>query len=640
MADNDAGEVNTRRLRKQFESYASVKSNEIDEQRLSWRYYHAAQWSKKQLEALAKRGQPVITFDRISRKIDGLVGTVRRLRTDPKAHPRTQNQEAGADVATQVVRTICDGSHFEDLETECARDGSVHGIGVSQLTFEQGDHGDPDLAVEYVDPRTYFYDPRSVKPDFGDRRFEGVYKWVGEDELDEIVPGSVDKVRSANDGGLMTAFDTDREILWVDEKNRYRLVDHWYIEKGVWKWCLHVGGAELQSGDSPFYNGRGQSISKFFAFANLVDHDGDHYGYVRRLKGPQDAINQHRSKAMHIMNTRQLVVRRGALEGMGGIEKARKEASRPDGVIEYEGAPEEFRIEQPAQEFLQQTQYFQDAKAEIETFGPNQALLGDMGQSASGRAYAMAQQSGLAELGPFLKNFRAWKLAQYEAMWCAAQRYWTSERFLRVTDDQGLVQFLQVNGNSFDQYGQPAIMNALGSINVDIVLDEGPDTETVMGDVFDTLTALAQNKVPIPPQVIIEASSLPGEVKKKLTGMMGQVDPVKQQATQLELAGKAADVEETKSKAMLNVAKAHGAGAPGAPGADEPDAFELPPQIQIGQAIADIRETNTKADQNAAAAEKIRTETALAPQRLAGDMANKRAQITAQQNRPQPAQRS
>ncbi|WP_163752824.1 hypothetical protein, partial [Proteus mirabilis] len=75
-------------------------------------------------------------------------------------------------------------------------------------------------------------------------------------------------------------------------------------------------------------------------------------------------------------------------------------------VLEYVGSPEDLEVLQPAQEFLQQTQYYEDAKAEIESFGPNQALLGDLGQSASGRAYVMAQQAGLAELGPFLKNFR------------------------------------------------------------------------------------------------------------------------------------------------------------------------------------------------------------------------------------------
>lgn len=630
--------ANLNKRRREFESYATAKANEIEEQRLSWRYYHSDQLTADQLRVLKKRGQPPMVFDRTSRKIDGLVGTVRRLRTDPKAYPRTLRQEEGAEVATQVIRTICDQSNFEDLETEAARDGAVHGIAVSELEMIQGDQGDPDFKFSHHDPRTFFYDPRSLKPDFSDARFQGIYKWVGLDELDEIVPGAADIVSAADDGTYFTAFDTDREVLWVDEKQRYRLVDHWYIEGGAWRWCLHVGSAELMSGDGWLINQYGKSMCKYFAFANQIDADGDHYGFVRRLKGPQDAMNQHRSKAMHIMNTRGIIARKGSFaEEDGGLNGARQQVQRPDFALEYTGERADFEIWTPDQEFLQQTQYYQDAKGEIETFGPNQALLGDLGQSASGRAYAMAQQAGLAELGPFLKNYRSWKLAQYEAAWFAARRYWTSERLIRVTDDEGLAQFLQVNGLEQGPYGQPMLVNALGEIDVDIVISEGPDTETVMGDVFDTLTALAQNKVPVPPQVIIETSNLPGDVKKKLTGMMSQPDPMKEQAARLEIEGKALENQETGSRAMLNVAKARSEGMPDAPAQPQQQEFELPPEIQIGQAVAEIMETRASAADKEASANKKRVETALAPRQMAIESAHRSADREIASRRPQPA---
>ena len=611
-ATDTADDADLRKRRREFESYASAKANEIDEQRVSWRYYYADQYSAEQLRELKKRGQPPIIFDRIGRKIDGLVGVVRKLRTDPKAFPRTENQQGGADVATQVIRTVMDASRFEDIEAEGARDGAVHGIGVSELQMVTGDQGDPDFKFAYVDPRSFFYDPRSVKPDFSDARYMGTYKWAGLDEIDEIVEGGSEKVRGASEGEIYTAFDADREILWVDEKERVRLVDHWYIKGGVWHWCLHVGSIELMSGESPFTADDGKTFCKFFAYANMIDADGDHTGYIRRLKGPQDAINQHRSKAIWIMNTRQIKIQRGAAEEMGGVENVRKQAARPDGVFEFNQDPNEVEVVQPAQEFLQQTQYFQDAKQEIETFGPNQALLGDLGSGASGRAYSMAQQAGLAELGPFLKNFRMWKLAQYEAAWYAAQKYWTGNRFIRVTDDQGLAQFLEVNGVQFHpETQQPMMVNALGSINVDILVDEGPDTENIMGDVFDTLQALAQNNVPVPPQVIIETSNLPSEVKKKLTGMLSQPDPQKEAAAKLELEGKQAENEKTKSEAVKNIAQAQAAGAPSP---QKPAKQELPMELQIGQALAELRNTDADTQEKIARAGKTDIEASLAPQ--------------------------
>ena len=37
---DDKGDAKLRQRRREFEDYASVKSREIGEQRMSWRYYH------------------------------------------------------------------------------------------------------------------------------------------------------------------------------------------------------------------------------------------------------------------------------------------------------------------------------------------------------------------------------------------------------------------------------------------------------------------------------------------------------------------------------------------------------------------------------------------------------------------------
>jgi len=598
--------------RREFEDYASVKDREINEQRKSWRYYHADQWTPEQLRILRKRGQPAITFDRTGRKIDSLVGTIRRLRTDCKCFPNTPRGEAGAEVATQVVRTICDASRYEDLETECCRDAAVHGIGVCELLLTQGDQQDPDLLFEYRDPKTFFYDPRSLKYDFTDGRFHGIYKWVDVTELDELVEGAADFVNDSDQDYNFTAFDQDREQLWTDSRERRRLVDHWYKEGGIWKWCLHVGSAILMAGDSPFYDERNQSISKYFAFANQIDIDGDHYGFVRRLQGPQDAMNQHRSKSIHIMNTRQLKIREGVVDD---IEVARREAARPDGVLVYTGDPKELEVIQPEQEFLQQTQYYQDAKNEIDQFGPNQALMTMTGQNTSGRAFNQAQQAGLAEIGPFLKNFRMWKLSQYRAAWCAAQRYWTAQRFLRVTADQGVAQFMMINGMQLDQWGRPQLVNVLGQIDVDIHIDEGPDTETIMGDVFDTLMALSQNNVPVPPAAIIEASYLPSKEKQKLIQMVTAPDPVKQQAVAAQMGKTQAETQELQSKAALNMAKAQ---TEGMPKQDTPPPPKTP--LDIAEQMANIRETNATADHKLATSRNLDHKALMAPIELLSDL--------------------
>ena len=625
--DRSDGDDETLERRREFEDYASVKSREIEEQRSSWRYYHIDQWTRGQISMLRKRHQPVITFDHTARKIDSLSGTIRRLRTDPKAYPNTPNGEQGAEVATQVIRTICDASFNEDLEVECCKDALIHGIGVDELLLEKGDKGDPDLRFGYVDPKTFFYDPRSLRSNFQDTRFHGIYKWADIDELDELSEGASEKVKDwvDQDSSYWTAFDTDRESLWVDSRKRVRLIDHWYKRGAIWRWCIHAGGVELMSGESPFVNERGMSISKFNAFACLIDIDGDHYGFVRRMRGPQDAMNQHRSKAMHIMNTRQIKIKEGTVDD---IEVTRREASRPDGTLVYRGLSTDLEVIEADQEFLNQTNYYNDAKAEIDTFGPNQQLIQQFGQNVSGRAANMLQQAGLAELGPFLKNFRMWKLQRYRSCWMAAQKFWTADRFLRVTENQGVAQFLQVNGVTMNETGVPVLVNFLGNIDVEIKVDEGPDTETIMGDVFDLLMALAQNNVPVPPQAIIEASYLPISEKQKLQQMVGQVDPMQQMAKQLALQDKQADVQKKQAEvgkiqtqAGLNAAKARTEGMPQGP---------PPPQtpLDIAAQVAEINETNATAMHKRASATALYHKALITPLQMMADHAQQGADRT------------
>ena len=71
-------------------------------------------------------------------------------------------------------------------------------------------------------------------------------------------------------------------------------------------------------------------------FSAAVDHDGDRYGFVRNLKGPQDALNHGKAKTMHLANTKLIKATKQAVDD---VEKARIEVSRPDGYVEVNPGP-------------------------------------------------------------------------------------------------------------------------------------------------------------------------------------------------------------------------------------------------------------------------------------------------------------
>jgi hypothetical protein len=192
-----------------------------------------------------------------------------------------------------------------------------------------------------------------------------------------------------------------------------------------------------------------------------------------------------------------------------------------------------------------------------------------------------------------------WKLERYRACWCAAQRYWTGERFLRVTGDAGVAEFMQINGVELDQYGQPQLVNMLGNIDVEIKVDEGPDTETVMGDVFDLLMGLSQNNVPVPPQLIIEASNLPMSEKKKLHRHAGAARPGEAGGAEradrktVPRANKLnADAGKAQTAGQLNLVKAQTEGMP-----DGPPQPKTP--LDDAEQMANINEKNATASTSA-----------------------------------------
>jgi hypothetical protein len=161
-------------------------------------------------------------------------------------------------------------------------------------------------------------------------------------------------------------------------------------------------------------------------------------------------------------------------------------------------------------------------------------------------------------------NLRAWKMRVYRALFNSVQKYWINERWIRVTDAQGKPQFVQINAMVPGPDGMPQMQNAIGELDVDIILDEGPDTVTLMQDTYDAISQalpavapmLSPTKSAAVMDVLIETSPLPADVKKRFrdAGEQEQTQPdPKQQEAQAKLA---LQQQESQSKLALEGEKA------------------------------------------------------------------------------------
>lgn len=555
--DDEGNFLPVTRLRQQYTGYLTSKSPEIQEQQQARQYRHGAQWTAEEMRILRKRRQPVITYNRVDKKINAIVGLTERLRQDPKAFPRNPRNDEGAEVATQTIRYILDCNDWKTESSNVASHAATDGIGGMAFKLREGDKQDPDIKLEIVYGDDFFYDPRSYRPDFHDARFLGMAKWVDEEECIELFHDLEDVIRSlVNNGSDLTTY-SDREFKWVyTTEKRVRLVEHWYKHKSKWHWAFYIADTLLDQGVSPFFDDRGKTIPRFIMFSAAVDHDGDRYGFVRNLKGPQDEINQRRSKALFTTNSRRIIADKGAVDD---VEKARMEWARPDGFIE-KNPQMSIELDNTTADLAGQMQFLQEAKAEIDQSAPATPIMPgaeQMAKNVSGRAINMMQQAGTAELGPFILAFRGWKLRIYQAIWNCAQRYWTGERWIRVTDDQDMARFIQLNGLDLDEWGRPQLVNYLGALNVDILLDEGPDAVNMQADALDVIQSAIAGGTQFPPQLVIELLPIPNTLKKRALALMQQPpDPVEQAGKALYIKQMAADVEKTHTESIKNVSTA------------------------------------------------------------------------------------
>ncbi len=519
--DDDASQfLSVLTLHRQLQDYLSAKVEEIEEQKDSRRYYHGAQLTAEQRKVLQSRHQPVQIWNEVGRKINGIVGQVERMRCDPKGVGRDPKSEQGAEIATQSVRYVCDANQFKNtIEPYVLLQSGIEAIAGVQLVLRAGDKGDPDVGLHPVIGDEYFYDPRSYNPNFKDVRYEGIMKWLDVEAAGEMFPEKRDDLEALFQGDSDLTTNPDREVKWlILSQRRVRMIEHWYKHRGKWCWAFYCANVLLDQGVSPFADDLGNSESSFEMFSTAIDHDGDRYSFVRNFKGPQDALNQGKSKQLALANSRRAIADKGAVDD---VEIARRELARHDGYVE-KNPGKDLKVEDTHPDIATFSAFTEDAKKWMDSFANADvaAMTGPGGiTNISGKAIELLRQPGMAELAPFVLAHRSWKLGVYRKIWNAVKRHWTAERWIRVNSNDKLAQFIQINGVDLDQWGRPTIVNAVGSLDVNIVLDMGPDLVSMMEETYDMLKGYPPGT--FPPQVLIEMNpNLPRSEKDRLLQLM------------------------------------------------------------------------------------------------------------------------
>lgn len=576
-----------------FEASEEATDQARKESELDRDYYSGIQWTSKEKEILSKRGQPCITINRIRTKINFVKGAEIQLRTRPRGFPRNPDDEEAANAFTDAIRFVCDNNKYDRTRSKTRENIAIEGTGAVLVGVRpKGD--ELEIFIKRFAWDRFFADPHSAEDDFSDAIYMGGVIWMDKSQAKEKYPKGAEAIElSINENDVDETFsDKPKSQVWSDPKrNRIRVVEIYYLEKEKWFTAIFTkGGFLVDAKVVPYVDEDGDTENPLIAQSLYIDRNNMRSGLVRDMRSPQDEVNKRRSKALHLLSVRQSRVTKGSGTD---AQEVQKQLAKVDGVVETNRA-DDFEILPTGDMAIGHLNLMQEAKAEIDNVGPSASLQGKQQQALSGRALIAEQQGGMVEIAPFLDAGRHMDLRVYEAVKNRISQYWTEEKWIRVTDDDNNAKFAVLNrpitaGEAFiakleaqgvegqeladaatkaaqdpDSREIVGIENNAAETPIDIIIEEAPNIPTIQQEEFESLVKLAQLGI-IPGDTIIEASSLRNK-DKLLKRMRGEddVDPqvAKQQAAaqetavRLELAGKAADIEETQSKTELNLVKA------------------------------------------------------------------------------------
>ena len=506
-----------------------------------------SQWSDEEKRVLRDRGQPVVTSNRIKRKVNFLLGYEQRGRTDPKAYPRNPQDENAAKVATDVLDYIEHQSRFDREASNAFKDMCLMGIEAAEVVI---DPETSDIKASRIDGFKVYYDPRSREGDFSDARYIGYSDWHDLEEAVELFPEAQEELEASVDSSVADDdYDDKPESLWCSpERQRVRIAVCYYKHQGQWCYAYHTGSAILEEGVSLYLDEKGQPACPIIAQSAYVTRDNERYGVVRDMIGPQSETNYRRSMSLFLLKSKRMWARQGVFQSP---QKAKQEAAKANGLVMAEGTfGQDWGFLGNEAETSGNFELLQEAKAELDIQGPNAGLQGRGVEGQSGRAIIAQQNAGLAEENALFDAHNDFKLRCYQAMWARAKQFWTEEKYIRVTDDEQAFRFMHVNvfAGIDPMTGQPIVQNALAQMDVDIIIDTAPDTISLQHEQFEQLSQMAQAGLPIPPDILIMASQLTDKQQILERLQQAQQNPMAQAEMQIKMAGEQADVEETQAK--------------------------------------------------------------------------------------------
>lgn len=526
------------------------------EAREAWAFYDGHQWRQEEVDKLAANAQPVIVINKIAAKVDNIAGSEIAGRTRIVFRSRSGNagEEETAKALSDLSLYVAERNDQALELSGMFKAGLITGVGWLDVGVEQSEEG-PFLFNRVENELHVVWDPNSSRPDFSDARYVCRERWLDAEELRLMFPKlggkAIEQLTHANPlqttrygasdwshaGETITYYDSKRELYRVVEvqykqtAKRYTLT----IESGQRLITFDKNvvkaypDAEIHTEDAP------QVQIAYFAGDVLLYHavlpyqhnqftlipyvykrdriDGRPYGLLRSAMDPQRELNKRRSKAMHLLSTAQVIADIDAVEDPNILAR---EAARPDGMI-LKRPGKELKIIRNSDLAQSQVAVMEQAGRDIqEVMGVFDESLGKPSNATSGIAIQQRQVAGSLNQMFAFDALRRSKKALGQQVLQLIRQYFTASMVIHITDDLNASGAVKLNQPVLDEMGKPMRDNAGNILKehdvqtgvFDVHVEEVRDVLSSREQEAEQLNMLLQAGVPIPPQVLVEATTL------------------------------------------------------------------------------------------------------------------------------------
>lgn len=562
------------------------------------------QWSQEDLGKLAEEMRPAITFNRVEPTIEAVAGLEIQNRQEVSYIPRETRDTGLTDVLSQIVKWVRDQCDAEDEESESFLDAITCGMGWVETSIDTLEDPEGRIMLERRDPLEMLWDPNSTKQNLADSNW---FMRVQDLPYDEFCERWPDAEYDSNpepwdqmvmDDFLLEPHDADAareyksivsdpadiekpvrviQYQWRERQKVYRVFDPQTRNmvtiperrfKDLEEQVSRIGAQYVKQDGYVYYEAfiAGSTVLEsdyascqtgftFQAITGKRDRNKRNwYGIVRAMKDPSRWSNKLFSEMLEIIQSSSKggapMLERGAVSQPGKFEEdwanPRKVILLEDGAIANQRIMPRPQGTTPAG--LDKLMQFA-VSANPEITGVNLELLGLAGKVQPGILEAQRKQAGLAILARVFNALRRYRKSEGRVL-LYMLRYISDNRLVRITDETGPKYIPLLKDYSAMQY--------------DVVVDDSPNSPNMKDKVWAILSelipTLAQMGM-VPPPTMFDYMPVPAkfaeEWKNAITGADNpELQKKKQEQEQLAKAGAVAEVEETRSKATLNYAKA------------------------------------------------------------------------------------